>query len=353
MKRYALLLIAALVPWAGAAEAQTSTTPPISATLTVSINGEPVTNEDGGFIGRTRCAAGVSFKFQASYNVLVRSLEAWVTRNEGQDCSLATNRQIPAAGGTTNCWRAGSQGNLQPSIVSSLTVDATKLFSPKGEACPEESNQPYWVYLVPLAAESDVNTATANPPIDTTTGVLSARFTLYTKVPDAPTGVKGSEGEQTLGVDWKDDPSGDPNVSYRVYYDTAQGGTDPDAGGSEVKCGSGRLVAGEEAPAEGDKLFSEDANAGGTSLSASIVDIGESVAVGVVTVDPAGNESLLSEIVCIERVATDGFYDRYKAAGGDGLETCSAHAPGRVGISGWSSLTLIALGLLWRRRRIA
>lgn len=342
MKRYALLLIAALALWPEAVHAQTQA---ITNNLTVSVDGDTLDNGQNVFIGLAECKDDVEFKFSASsYTVKVPVLEVWVGQGSNAACATAASRK-DSPNQESTCWRVASKDNVQASTTVDITVDATALFSREGKKCEEVTNQIYQVYLVPLESATQLGTGNAVEPISGAQS-LSAKFTLYTKRPEPPTDVTGESGEETLGVDWDDSSSEDAFTTYRVYYDTAQDGT------GDVECGSGALVAEEAAP-DGDTISSKKASSGGTSISASGVEIGENIAVGVVTVDAAGNESVLSEVICVERVATDGFYDRYKAEGGDGLEECSAHAPGRVGISGWSSLTLIALGLLWRRRRIA
>jgi len=209
------------------------------------------------------------------------------------------------------------------------------------------TNQQYGVYLVPLASATQSGTGMASAPLDTQ--VLKVVFTLYTLPPDKPTSIKGVSGESSVGVDWKAPESADMNTSYRVYYDIAQDGT------GDVECGSGALVPGEAPPATSATIISEKEGSPGGSLSGldGKVEIGQSVAVGVVTVDAAGNKSELSDVVCVERVETDGFLKLYEDQGGKGLDKCSVHAPGRVGWGSLGCLTVLGLTLVSRRRRTA
>ncbi len=339
-----LLFVLTSLAWPAFGSAQTTTANAISMGLRVFADGREFKNETRVFVGKSQCTSGVNFAFTASgYGMAVPVLELWASSSAGKDCSDAANRSSPNNQPPV-CWLVASETNVQPATSTTLKAEAIELFSQDGKACDEVTNLPYYAYLVPLASPTQPGTAMA-PPAITGVTILRAVFTLYTQTPKAPTAVSGRSGETTLGISWKKASGADVNTSYRIYYDVGQG--EGDAG---VECGSGGLVAGQD-PKDNDTIDYKVEKTEGGSISGSLVEIGDLVAVGVVTVDGGGNRSALSEIVCIEREQTDGFYDRYERANGNGLEKCSLHAPGKASWSGWGSLTMLALALVARRRR--
>jgi len=83
------------------------------------------------------------------------------------------------------------------------------------------------------------------------------------------------------------------------------------------------------------------------------IETGTSLPAAVVTVDPAGNESTLSDVVCVQRVETNGFWDvcqndpKCAADFENGCSLSSNSGGGAVGLS----LLALALMTLNRRRR--
>lgn len=389
MKWYAPLLIALFVlAWTPLAGAQTtpSTTNAISNNLAVSAGGVDIKNAMNVWIGKSKCSKDVTFKFTArGYSTKVPVLELWATNSATTDCSTVAARSSSAMGAKALCWLVQSASNVQMGAVKSLEASANRLFSEGGkdEACVAVTNQQYGVHLVPLMSATQEGTGTAPAPL--TTQLLKAIFTLYTKTPKEPGSVKGVSGESSIGVTWKDPPDADTYTKYRVYYDVMQGGMDTgtdggtdagtdsttdagtdgttdagtdsttDAGTDSVKCGSGMLLPGKAPPRTSGTIIAEDASSGSGSLSDldGKLKIGQFAQVGVVTVDAAGNESVLSEVVCVKRVETNGFLDKYNATGDKGLDECSVHAPGSVGWGSLGCLTVLALTLVSRRRRAA
>ena len=79
-------------------------------------------------------------------------------------------------------------------------------------------------------------------------------------------------------------------------------------------------------------------------------------AVAVISDDLAKNQSVLSNISCLQVVETNGFWDKYKAAGGDAEQGCVCSTPGagRRGTSNtvWPWLAgLLGIVGFWRTRR--
>jgi hypothetical protein len=73
----------------------------------------------------------------------------------------------------------------------------------------------------------------------------------------------------------------------------------------------------------------------------------------VVTVDPAGNESLLSAPICVRREETIGFGDRCSMDPDCKLDSCALRPGARTGGAlGGASLLVLALALFMRRRHV-
>jgi MYXO-CTERM domain-containing protein len=201
------------------------------------------------------------------------------------------------------------------------------------------------VWFMPMA------NATSDTEVITAYGLET--FTVDTLPPATPTNVSGGSGETQISVDW--DSSGGDIQNYYVYWDTAIGGGDNDAGSGE--CATANLYAGAELdPGETPPGVGKEktaSNATSHDLDGASID-GDMAGVAVQAVDLAGNVSELSETACIDVVPTNGFWDLYKANGGDAKEGCACSLPGRPETSRtpWlGGLLLLALVALRARRR--
>lgn len=208
-----------------------------------------------------------------------------------------------------------------------------------------------------------VDSSAVNEDVGTDYGFIP--INIDTSAPDAPTRVSAGSGENTIPVSWS---IGDEEVDhFYIYVDSGTGGasdasiaSDSSAddggsstGGSSSSCGSGRLVEG----AIGDDLPSTlrlSASLGATETDYDLNPDqvgGETAAVAVVAVDRAGNQSPLSEVVCVTIVPTDGFLDLYEMEAGHPIEQgcpCSAIGPAQAQAA-WP--IVLALGWVARRRR--
>jgi MYXO-CTERM domain-containing protein len=128
-----------------------------------------------------------------------------------------------------------------------------------------------------------------------------------------------------------------------------------------AECASRYLTAGMTFDPEaklppGVKAFFIDKMVSSTILSGS--DIGAPVAAVAVIADDLGkNESVLSNIDCVHVVKTNGFWDGYKANGGDAVAGCACSAPGAgqrttLHATAWAGLAgLLGLAGYFRTRR--
>lgn len=337
--------------------AQTTTDIPVGMTLTK--NGKTVANA-AVRINIADCEGGAELQFELTTSLLgstsISVVEVWVGSGADAQCALSANRTTnlnPAP----NCWPVGIQRGVTSAVDFKIAVE--KLFDRDGKKCPASGGNAYSVYFVPLASETSQKPSAPPEALVVPGSPIKAVLRLYNERPAAPTNPSPSSGESTVGLSWKGISNSMVGTKYRVYYEVSGG----DGGDAGQACGSGALVAGAPPPSANSEAVESGSVVRGSIVSGKSdrldgldrlgVAIGDEVAAAVATVDIADNESELSEIVCIERVETEGFYERYQKQGGTGLDTCSAHAQGRTPWTSLGALSVLALALGARRKRAA
>jgi hypothetical protein len=192
----------------------------------------------------------------------------------------------------------------------------------------------------------DVGTAYGKFPGDGSLPSAVTELRIDTDPPTAPTDVSGGSGERQIPVSW--DSTNEDVDDFLIYLDST---ASPDSDGN-TGCSSDVLIEGADPstlPGHTKRISAPTARS--TDLSSSDID-GDLAAVGVVAVDEAGNRSPLSNVDCVAVVPTDGFWDLYRAQGGQATTGCALQ-PARTNGVGWM-LPLAALLLLrlrrWRRR---
>jgi MYXO-CTERM domain-containing protein len=379
----------ALVPLLAPSLAAAQTTQAIDNNLIVKRNGRVVENSTIVYADVADCGGedgtgdGSEFEFSVSYNTNVPVVEAWLGVGN-INCATASNRLRSNTALPTNCTFLESEMNNPRTPV--ITVAGKRLFDKDGGreeevTCDAVSGSPtYTVYILPLPMAT---TDTVAPEvIPGTISTLRATFTPFTRRPTAPTNLRGERGESRLGVNF-DAPSNSVALTkYRAYFDISGGsgggdtpssgidgglidasvadgsdastGTSGDGGSSgSVSCGSGLLRGNAPAPVNQAGIRTSGSS---NSESVSLTDLGDvplgtSVAVAAVTIDPAGNESLLSTPICIDRVPTEGYLDSCQANDDCDLDGCSAHPGGTGGTMGLSLFALALAALIRRRGR--
>jgi MYXO-CTERM domain-containing protein len=312
------------------------------------------------YINKAECSRNFTFSVTlqssaaGSMTSLIPVVEAWVAQDNSTDCSTPASRM--SSGGATPmlspCWKAWtSSQTININRAFTATIDGDTLFdTDRNSECDELSPGTYRVHFVALPSPTVEATTPAAPVANVT--AMNATFTLYSRLPGTPPGLKGRTGESQLGASWGDVDTG-PMTTYWLYGDVSgEGGGEGADGG--VSCGSGLLTEGmAPPPAEGAIIRSKSTSASGSISDLANVEIGDYVAMGVTAVDIAGNESLLSNVVCVQRVETEGFWEacRTNNTCKDDFETCSA-TPWRTTRGAMAGLGLAALaGVLVRRRR--
>jgi hypothetical protein len=284
------------------------------------------------------------------------------------DCVTANSANFMAA----KCTDLAS-GMLADLVAKGTTVDTTvgDLFRApnvtNGESCAVQFTQYVWLMV-------DQN------PID---GLPDAAFAdmaapnlltyLDGQAPPPPTDIKVSPGNEALSLTWMrgglvDDQNGyvvfcsraDQQVFKPSFYTTDQFATAKTACVHNTTTTKSALTAVTQAAAIAPTVITApdpfqqlDPNFVCSPLITTATEFRIKglqneipYVVGVVAVDAAGNASAIETAVVQAPVTTIGFYDAYKAAGGQ-ASGCSYGGRGASGVA----LLVLALALGWRRRR--
>lgn len=323
-RRFALAAL--LVPlFASGASAQDTITVQV-----VSIGDRTPTNPSLETVGRTDCEMDVDILFDLKGVPSTPIVDIWI----GSECSGTDRRDSEL----TDCRYVTNTPNTGTDLR--VMISAMDLL---GTGCDGASGEPKVWFLAVNTAES------AEKP----EGVGSRTLTIDLTPPTAPTSVKGGSGERQIPVSW-DLPSGDDLDGFVVYIDSeasASGGAAGSSGGGD--CVSTRIKAGMDAadvPDEVGVKKVDSRTATRTNLGPNDID-GDIAAVAVSAVDIAGNRSQLSEVVCVEVLPTEGFWDRYEQNGGDVQGGCPCAALGPVHVREAWPVALALFSLVRRRRR--
>jgi hypothetical protein len=319
--------------------------------LVVKRDGKELKNAPILFVTKFDCDRNASYEFLVKYVSAVPLVEAWVGIG-ALNCAEASNRTRSHISTAPPCKLVAISANA--TATQSLTINAAELFSRElgpadetvgaavgAESCDAVVNQSYTLFLLPLSQRSDLAANVAYAPLIDPPGVRSATFTLFNSQPDPPPNVSPRAGVAQIGVAFERVANEVPATRYRAYFDW---GNDEDQ-----ECGSGALVAGETAPLESatiEGVWTSTRVATLTSLDEKGIPPGTKVAVAVTTVDPAGNESLLSAPVCAERPPDSEFIEEPES--GSCRLAASHSRPAKVPF-GLGTAFFSALVLLLRR----
>jgi hypothetical protein len=181
-------------------------------------------------------------------------------------------------------------------------------------------------------------------------------LTFDMEAPEAPTNVSAGVGENALVISWDEPEDSDGVSGYRFYCDpppggdVGEGGATGTAGASGTpsgECGSSVLTLGAEPPAGYECGSTSDTATNGEATG---LDNGQSYAVAVATFDEYYNVGVLSEVACGIPAPVTGFFEAYRAAGGEaGGGFCAMHA-GKSRTAA-ALFSLVLLGLVIRKRR--
>ena len=260
----------------------------------------------------------------------------------GAACQTPTNRMATT---TTDPACRHVDGITITTSPADIEIAAATLF---GDACEGSTEQTFRFWF--LLSDSEQNRTDTMLPF----GALDATVDLAP--PAAPTDVVTTPGDANIQVSWTN-PSGATLLrGAAVYVDTA--------GCADGTPSSSVLMAGVAPPPRGARRIEREGQAitsaqlSGAELG---LELGEFAAVAVVLIDRAHNESVLSEVACVQRVQVSGFWDAYCAERGMDVATCSdsfgcaVTSPGaRTGGAAalWIAV-FAAVGVVMRRARRA
>jgi MYXO-CTERM domain-containing protein len=177
--------------------------------------------------------------------------------------------------------------------------------------------------------------ATASMTRETITSFAQISMTADADPPDAPTGIVAGDGNTAVPVSWTN-PSGADLNNFWVLISPIE---DP----NDTTCATATLVEGEPMPAGVSIAATPAGGSQNAVIDPSAYGVAEDgyAAVAVVTRDTALNVSPVSEVACLKRVPTGGFWSLYEAEGGT-ASTCSVTAPGAASGPSTGALWLLA-----------
>jgi MYXO-CTERM domain-containing protein len=177
--------------------------------------------------------------------------------------------------------------------------------------------------------------------------------------PNAPINVQAGAGETRIPIEWT---IGDREeiANNLLIWDTApvsgSAVEDGGPGSGDEECNSAILKEGDDydpdALANFDSIRTKEVVGNVSSTTVSASDLGASrVAIAVIAEDLATNRSKISNVDCLKVVPTSGFWDAYKASGGEADPGCACSTPGTRASFGSSIWPLALVALAWAVRR--
>ena len=322
----ALIVTAALLTMSATAEAQ--------MTWSVSAIGDRGTSSLTAPFNKKECEQDVSVDLLFN-NVPTSSagsmyVDFWYGLGASQSCLDPTTRNN--APGVTQCIYEFEEMSNNATMLT-FTTTVSKLV-------PCTSGQ-YTVWALAVQSMKD-ETALSSPEVG-----ISQTFTVDASPPNAPTNVTTGSGNTAVPLLWTI-PANDDLSGYEVIIQAI-------ADASDTSCATATLVQG--ADVASDALVAATLMGGGaTSVNIDPsqfgVPVGGYAAVAVVSKDLAGNVSVLSQVACLHRVPTNGFWAEYQQNGGN-AKTCSVVAPGASSSrhGGWLAILGVAAAVSFLARR--
>lgn len=270
-----------------------------------------------------------------------RILEFWLAP-EGVNCHAAAGRTQDASDKSPCVMVAPALEGVSSKRQSLFFVAHDLFASPESldGACDRRGSQT--LYVVPLVNETPMQPG--GRPESGSGSPIPIRFEVQVDAPGPVAGFTGGRGEVTADLSWQG--ALPASHEFEVYFDsTAVRLANPGP------CESELLRAGEPLPSDLTGLTSR-----ATQDSHLLVDLaevgllpGEKVPATVVVRDPAGNRSVASEVVCVERQFTQAV-DGPSNGDDSCFDACAVRRPGEDTGAGWLWLGP-ALMLALRRRQ--
>ncbi len=259
------------------------------------------------------------------------------TGTAGANCQTATNRRATTSAAVCAHRSAWSGGQITTTMPT-LSFRPQELFP---DGCNGTAQGTYVFYVLAVSA-----------PGDTTTDVPANHYFAFNvaldfEAPEAPT-LEDAAGDRQIAVEWSNNAT-ETLAGAHVWVDTS------------AACGASTLlVEGQPVPSS----LTAKATVSGSAPTTADIDgadlglaVGESAPMAVTVYDTARNESVLSNVACIERVPVEGFWDGYCREHMLSTDECRQRysgcsaSPGLPDQRQLAFLALAALGLIVARRR--
>jgi hypothetical protein len=307
-----------------------------------------LTGPTGQAISGAECTANVSIPFELTNLPFApgttQVLSVWRAAASGM-CQNSMQRR-PSAMGAPPCVEVHNQPAT--GMIMTLSIPVQTLFGTAACAGGTNTEQTFWFMVVSTAGDNTTEVAASH--------YGTVAITVDPVAPAAPMLDGDAAGDATITVTWTNPAGTEPLFGANIYVDSAG----CDASGRPI---STTLRGGEPRPsgtaprvvAEGQTVSSATLSTSGLGL-----DYGQYAAVAVTLVDRARNESVLSNVICVQRVRVQGFWDAYCAERGlspsecrDRYDGCAIgfREPARRAVLGWALLALALLAI--RRARSA
>ncbi len=312
-----------------------------AATGTISVpdpawEARPATTNEENEINRQDCLAAdalITFNLSITGADAANLFEVW----SGSNCNVKTNRdenntciQVAEGDPVSHVVKVSVQDILQKEqTVGAGIGTGSEDTCNQGGSSGETKRTLYFMIL-------DQNALEAAPIMQ------QWAFSYDLVAPATPTGISAGPGEQSLIVEFTA-PTDKDLSKYRFYCAADEGG-----------CTSSALMAGADVTTplpEGVVACGDTTAAGASDGNATGLANGSSHAVAVAAEDKLGNLSPLSEIACGIPKEVTGYFEAYRAAGGQaGGGFCSFAPPRRGAVPLGLATLLLGLSLLRRRR---
>jgi hypothetical protein len=290
--------------------------------------------------------AKVTFEVGVMGDVTSKNFEVWA----GSDCATLTQRDEENSCMKLHEGTASNDNTVEISVrdlVQKITTGAGKGVGTAESCMADTEKTTRTLYF--LVVDSDRMTITP--------GTWPFEFDLA--APAAPTALTAGPGEQSLVLDFEA-PEGEKDAANYYFYcseiaaetaEDAAGGAGSTAG-ADGTCTSSVLVAGKARP-EDDTYECGSVGSLATDSATTSMSLSNGVryAVAVTLADGVGNESVLSNVACGTPAEVTGFFEAYRAAGGQAGGGFCSFAPARRAAAPLGLALLIACAALARRRR--
>lgn len=290
-------------------------------------------------VNRTECLADdvITYPLVVSGSTSAVDLEVWA----GTNCEALENR----ASNSATCWLVYEDASPRTRNIDIRVQDIIHGSIDRGsyggpgsggeDTCNRGSTSSRSVSLHFLLINS--SDQVASKPANTPT----VEFDLLG--PDAPQNIEAGVGENSLIVKFPSEDDADDDIAkYYVYCEALEGS------GDSQSCDPQVLVP-DEPPPDQNRCGETTRNAEQIQTRRTLQN-GTRYAVGIAAVDRFGNPGPLSAVACGTPEPINGFFEEYRAAGGEGGGGLCSLSRSTTSSGLWLGVGAVACATLVRRR---